>query len=332
MPLLTRVLLVAFLIILIVSPTKAFGTTIRVLLLDESKQTLPSKTESFQRLKGSKGTAYLTGLKYSGNIEVWRSQKGIYIINEVPLEEYVKGVVVSEVGSSWDLEALKAQAVVARTYALSQGLKTFDGNFSYHVSSTVLHQAYKQIKIPESVDKAVNETAGEILLYDSAPIIAYYHSTSGGMTEDPVEVFGKSYPYLKPVQTNSDLSPYAMWEKRIPYAELSKALDLPTIEEIAIDSYTVSGRVRNFKIKAGGKEYIFNAKDVRRLLGWQRLPSTFITALRDEDSHLVLEGKGFGHGVGMCQWSALQMAKDGLTYTEILQKFYPGATLSKFLK
>lgn len=330
MPFFAKLLIIAFLTVILASPT--FATTIRVLLLDDAKQTLPSKSETFQRLKGSKGTAYLTGLKYSGNIEVWRSQKGIYIINEVPLEEYVKGVVVSEVGSSWDLEALKAQAVVARTYVLSQGLKTFDGNFSYHVSSTVLHQAYKQIKIPESVDKAVNETAGEVLLYDSAPIVAYYHSTSGGITEDPVEVFGKSYPYLKPVQTNSDLSPYAMWEKKIPYSEFEKALDLPSIEDVAIDSYTVSGRVRNFKIKAGGKEYIFNAKDVRRLLGWQRLPSTFITALRDEDNHLVLEGKGFGHGVGMCQWSALQMAKDGLTYTEILQKFYPGATLSKLPK
>lgn len=308
------------------SPSALFAeTTIRVLLVDGKNTKLPIKDEKIERFGNAKGEVLLSGLKYSGSIEVWKGNNGLYIINEIPIEDYIKGVVAGEVGSSWDIEALKAQAVVARTYAIYHKLNS--GKMPYHLTSSVLHQVYKGGNIPENIAKAVNDTKGEILTYEGKPIIAYYHSTSGGMTEDPVEVFGKSYPYLKPVETNCELSPYFMWEKRIHVSEIERASNVTGIKEIIIDDLTISNRVRNFRIITESGEHKIPAKELRKSLGWDRLPSTMITNIAKDEDFYIFEGKGYGHGVGMCQWSALDMAKKGMSYREILSKFYPGTVI-----
>jgi stage II sporulation protein D len=310
-------------------PTVSYAeTTIRVLLVDGKNAKLPKKDEKIQRFGNAKGEVLLSGLKYSGSIEVWKGESGLYIINEIPLEDYIKGVVAGEVGNSWDIEAIKAQAVVARTYALYQKLNS--SKMPYHLTSSVLHQVYKGGNIPENIAKAVNDTKGEILTYEGKPIIAYYHSTSGGMTEDPVEVFGKSYPYLKPVQTSCELSPYFMWEKRIPVSEIEKASTISNIKGIAIDSLTVSNRVRDFRIITDTGEHLIPAKDLRKNLGWDKLPSTMITNITKDEDTFIFEGKGYGHGVGMCQWTALDMAKKGMNYRDILSKFYPGTVIELY--
>ncbi|BCB96917.1 hypothetical protein JZK55_18390 [Dissulfurispira thermophila] len=312
------------------SPITLFAEpTIRVLLVDGKNAKIPKKDEKIQRSGNANGEVFLSGLKYSGFIEVWKGEKGLYIINEIPLEDYIKGVVASEVGNSWDIEALKAQAVVARTYALYQKLNS-NGKLPYHLTSSVLHQVYKTGNVPDNIAKAVNETRGEILTYEGKPIAAYYHSTSGGMTEDPIEVFGKSYPYLKPVETTCELSPYFMWEKRIPVSDIESALNMAGIKEIIIDGLTVSNRVRNFKIITEDGEYKILAKELRKNLGWDRLPSTMITSITKDGNFYIFEGKGYGHGVGMCQWTALDMAKKGMNYRDILSKFYPGTTIELY--
>ncbi|MBI5213036.1 MAG: SpoIID/LytB domain-containing protein [Nitrospirae bacterium] len=296
--------------------------------MDNKNPKIPKKDEKVERLGNVKGEVLLSGLKYSGVIEVWKGNNGLYIVNEVSLEDYIKGVVAAEVGSSWDIEALKAQAVVSRTYALNQKLN--NGKMPYHLTSSVLHQVYKSGNAPESIAKAVDETKGEILTYEGKPIVAYYHSTSGGMTEDPSEVFGKSYPYLKPVETSCELSPYFMWEKRIPVSDIEKASSSVQIKDIIIESYTASNRARTLKIIAESGEYSIPAKDLRKNLGWDKLPSTMITnIIRSEDAY-IFEGKGYGHGVGMCQWTALNLAKKGMSYREIISKFYPGATIELY--
>jgi stage II sporulation protein D len=306
-------------------------TTIRVLLLDKANSKVPHKDELIENLGNSKGEVLLSGIKYSGIIEVWKGKDGLYIINEIPLEDYVKGVVSSEVGKSWDMEALKAQAVVARTYVLYQKMNNGFHKVPFDLTSSVLHQVYKGGSIPENIVKAVNDTRGEILKYEGNPIVAYYHSTSGGMTEDPVDVFGKSYPYLKSVEGSSDLSPYNMWERRIPLSEIEKALNISRIKEIAVDSYTASHRVKGFNIFTEKGEHIkVFAKELRKNLGWDRLPSTLITNIVKYGDIYIFEGRGYGHGVGMCQWTALQMAKDGKNYKEILSTFYPGAYLELY--
>ena len=310
-------------------PIASFAeTTIRVLLMDNKNPKIPKKDEKVERLGNVKGEVLLSGLKYSGVIEVWKGNNGLYIVNEVSLEDYIKGVVVAEVGSSWDIEALKAQAVVSRTYALYQ--KMNNGKMPYHLTSSVLHQVYKSGNVPESIARAVNETKGEILTYEGKPIVAYYHSTSGGMTEDPAEAFGKSYPYLKPVETSCELSPYFMWEKRIPVSDIEKASSSVQIKDIAIESYTVSNRARTLKIITESGEYSIPAKDLRKNLGWDKLPSTMITNIIRAEDVYIFEGKGYGHGVGMCQWTALDLAKKGMSYREIISKFYPGTIIELY--
>lgn len=307
--------------------TASAETTIRVLLLNGKYSKIPHKDEKVEKIGNAHGEVFLGGIKYPGTVDVWRGENGLYIVNEVPLEDYVKGVVTSEVGSKWDMEALKAQAVVARTYALYQKQNNGANRISYHLTSSVLHQVYKGSNIPEAISKAVDVTRGEILVYDNVPILAYYHSTSGGMTEDPVEVFGRSYPYLKSIETNCELSPYYMWEKRIPIIDIEKANNISGLKDILIDSFTDSNRVKNFRIITETEEIVIAGKDFRRNLGWDKLPSTMITNLTRSGNFFIFEGKGYGHGVGMCQWTTLELAKQGKSYREILSTFYPGASL-----
>ncbi|MBF0558326.1 MAG: SpoIID/LytB domain-containing protein [Nitrospirae bacterium] len=304
--------------------------TIRVLLVDTKNARIPQKDEKVEQIGTAKGEVILSGVKYYGDLQVWKGEKGIYVISEIALEDYVKGVVAAEVGGSWEIEALKAQAVASRTYALYQRLIAVTSNMRYHLTSNVMHQAYKPGNISPNIVKAVEETKGQVLMYGGSPIVAFYHSTSVGMTEDPVDVFGKTFPYLKSVETNCKLSPYYLWVKRIPAAGIEKALDVPGLKDIVIDSYTASNRVRVFKLITETGEVEVSGYDFRKNMGWDELPSTMITDITKDGDIYIFDGKGYGHGVGMCQWSALEMAKDGKSYKDILSTFYPGAAIEVY--
>ncbi|HSW64510.1 MAG TPA: SpoIID/LytB domain-containing protein [Dissulfurispiraceae bacterium] len=322
------------LVLLCSSGALAAEQMVRVLLLNNGIATKPpQKGEELEQLGSAKGDVLLGGLRYSGMLEIWRGKNGLYVINELPLEEYVKGVVAGEVGKLWDAEALKAQAVAARTYTVAQRKPEGGaGKMRYDLTSTVLDQVYKGGEIPESIAAAVEKTRGEILTFDGRPIIAFYHSTSGGMTEDAAEVFGKSYQYLRPVETNPELSPFFIWQKQIPIREMEQASGVKGLNDISVESFTVSGRVRHFAFTSGKQSVRVVAKDLRKNLGWDRLPSTFVTGILRDGDVFVIEGRGYGHGVGMCQYSALQMAKEGKTYREILSYFYSGTTLQQYEK
>jgi stage II sporulation protein D len=303
------------------------ASTIKVLILDDLFQNIPQKDEQIERIGKMNGDLLINGTHYAGDIEVWRGKSGMYLIDELPLEEYVQQVVNAEVGSNWDMEALKAQAVIARTYALYQ--KTSNRNSGYDLTSSVLHQVYKGNTVDARVAYAVMQTRGEVLTYDGQLIETFYHSTSSGSTEDPAEVFGKSYPYLKAVPVECGASPYCLWERKIPVSDMEKALDITGFKEMKITSVTATKRVKTVGIVCSGGVVTFKATDLRKLLGWNRLPSTNFTVTQDDDT-LVFEGQGYGHGVGLCQWSALLMAQDGKTYREILSYFYPGTTLQNY--
>lgn len=305
--------------------SSAPSSKIKVLIIDENSSAIPDKDEKLVRLGNTMGDLFMSGNHYSGDIEVWKGEKGLYIINELPLEEYVESVVAAEVGTSWDIEALKAQAVIARTYAVFK--KNANVNLKYHLTSSVLHQAYKGKNSNIKVAYAVRNTAGEIITYEGKPIEAFYHSTCGGRTENPEDVFGKSYPYLKSVESKCEISPYWIWERKIPMAEIETALNIKDIKDISINSNTSTGRVKDLSVKSQSGSEVVKATELRRLLGWSRLPSTNFT-IRMTGGYALFEGKGYGHGVGLCQWSALQMAREGKTYKEILSFFYPNTEIN----
>ncbi len=319
-----------FLIILtsLISIRTADATNnIRVLIINEVYQKIPSKIEKIEKIGSVRGDLLVMGSRYTGDIDVWKGDNGLYLINELPIEDYVKDVVVAEVGSNWEMEALKAQAVISRTYAVYQ--KKMNGDSIYHIASSVLHQVYKGNNPDVRVAYAVAETSGEILTFNDRPIEAFYHSTCGGRTENPEDVFGKSYPYLKSVESNCEISPYWIWARRIRLTDIEKALNLSGIKEILIKSYTSTNRVKQLDITNESGITTINATDFRKALGWSILPSTNFKMTRDGDS-ILFEGKGYGHGVGLCQWSALQMAREGKNYKEILSFFYPGTMIQLY--
>jgi stage II sporulation protein D len=300
---------------------------IKVLIVNEFYPKVPAKNENIEKLGSMKGDLLVTGTRYTGNIEVWKGDGGLYIINELPLEDYIKDVVVAEVGPDWDMEALKTQAVISRTYALYR--KRTNGESLYHLASSVLHQVYKGNNPDARVIYAVDETRGEILTYDNKPIEAFYHSTCGGRTENPEEVFDKSYPFLKSVESTCDISPYSIWEKKIKLKEIEKSLNMTGIKEISIKSYTSTHRVKELKIVSVSGPSTISALEFRKALGWSRLPSTNFSLHSDADS-VYFEGKGYGHGVGLCQWCALKMSREGKNYKDILSYFYPGTVIHSY--
>ena len=300
--------------------------TIKVLILDGNFKEIPDDGEELGMLDTIKGDLLVGYSRYKGAIAVWKGKKSLYLIGEVPLEDYVEGVTASELGDNWEIEAIKAQAVIARTYALHKKLQNSGKKF--HLTSGMLHQVYKGENTDVKIALAVSATQGEVLTYNNKPIEAFYHSTTCGETEDPAEVFGKSYPYLKPVKSDCNLSPYQMWSRKIPLREIEDALGIKGAADIKIKSRTTTGRVKAVAVITS-TNHTYEATELRKKLGWKRLPSTDFT-VKVEDGYAVFEGTGYGHGVGLCQWGALEMAKKGKTYKEILSHYFPGADLEQY--
>ncbi len=283
--------------------------SIRILLHDDPHAPLPS--DYVEDLGSVNGKVFYKGRTYTGFLEFSRDENGLYIINDLPFEKYIEGVVTSETGKDWEFEALKTQAVISRTYAVFHRGKNPDKNF--HLTSGMLHQIYNDENINPLVRRAVEETAGEVLTYDNLPISAFYHSTCEGKTELPEEVWSKNFPYFKSVDCNTRNAPYENWMRRFTLEEIEEAAGIEGMNGMTVSSYTATGRVRTLRItarseKAGISEPEIKATDLRRLLGYKRLPSTDFT-LTKEGGSLIFEGKGWGHGVGLSQWGALEMAR-----------------------
>ncbi|UCG77307.1 MAG: SpoIID/LytB domain-containing protein [Nitrospirota bacterium] len=309
--------------VILFTPNYSHANDVRILIVDDKLKSVPELND-LRRIGNVNGKLLFRGTEYSGKLEVFKSSKGLFVVNELPLEEYIKGVVKVEVAENWPLEALKAQAVAARTYAIFNIENTNNG--IYHMTSSTLSQLFKGIKSDPDIEEAVNSTRGEIMTYNGKAINALYHSTSGGKTELPEEVFGRSYPYLRSVKAECTTSPLYVWERRIPKADLKKALGNERIDRVEIRSHTKTGRVKELAVLEDDSNMTISAAELRKKLGWRRLPSTWFEVV-NKDNTVIFSGKGYGHGVGMCQWSAMEMANRGANYKEILSTFYPGTTI-----
>lgn len=301
---------------------------IKVLMIEGPHTPLPS--ENVRRKGNLHGKVFINGRVYSGDIDILSDEKGLYIVTNLPFERYIEGVVASEVSSEWEMEALKAQAVASRTYAAFY--KSLNAGKAFHLTSSVLHQAYRGKNIDPMIKLAVERTRGEILLYDGRPIKALYHSTCAGKTELPEEVWGERYPYLRSVDCNSRGSPYENWQREFTFDEISSATGINGLKYIEIASHTSTGRVRSLRLyTTDGQSPVVELKatDFRRILGYRRLPSTQFS-LRNIGNGIIINGSGWGHGVGLCQWGALEMARQGKDYREILAHYYPGAMIKKW--
>lgn len=269
--------------------------------------------------------------EYGKNTYVKVKREKTNTIEEVPLEEYVVGVLSGEMPTSFDLEALKAQAVAARSYVLKKMEKS---NGEFDVVDTVANQVYlneEELKQKwddyeeriKKVKQAVKETRGQYLTYQDQVIEAFFFSTSVGVTENSGEVFSTQLPYLTSVEStwDQDVSPVFEVNYDFPLEEFYTKLELPYQNplQINIKKTTSSGRVKELEING-------NPISASTVFSKLNLKSTFFTITQQENNvHIVT--KGYGHGVGMSQYGAYGMAKLGYQYDQILKHYYKGVEI-----
>jgi stage II sporulation protein D len=271
-----------------------------------------------------------TPLALPGRLDLVVRGDTVQVINELDLEMYVAGVVPWEMNAAWHPDALKAQAVAARTYALYQ--QRANAGRDYDVVAGTQDQVYGGRHQDPRVQEVVSATRGLVLMYASAPILAAFSSTAAGQTEDAMVVWAKDLPYLKGVDCPFDAgSPYYSWRASFTLEDLEAGLrrqgiSVGTIATLAPLSHSRAGRVARLRILHSGGELILRGEELRRAVGYTLVPSTLFEfeALGRE---VVLTGRGAGHAVGLCQWGAKELAGLGYPFSTILQYYFPGTDL-----
>lgn len=280
------------------------------------------------------GPLKIDGRSYRGFVEVRKGKEGkLLVINVLDLEDYIQGVMKEEISPRWPLEAMKAQAVVARTYALYQVRQNPGAPF--HLRATTASQVYIGLDGEDSRSNlAVRETVGLILIYQGKVIPAFYHACSGGHTEDASDVWGGDFSYLVGVADGyCTESPHLTWEVTIEIPEIRRALlregyvvgDIYALEPL---ERSRSGRIKRLRIRHSFGALELEGKRLRQILGNDLIRSTSFTVTVSEGV-VKFQGKGWGHGVGLCQWGAKGMAERAYNFEEILKYYYPLAELKR---
>ncbi|MDL4839741.1 SpoIID/LytB domain-containing protein [Aquibacillus rhizosphaerae] len=310
---------------------------------------------------------------YLGAMEITiEDKKFIRPINQLPLEDYLKGVVPFEVYPDWGLETLKAQALAARTYAVSHLNKEMDDTISF--------QVYGGYTWMDQTTKAVNQTKGEVITHNRTLIDAFYSASNGGITENNAHVWGgKSMPYF-PIKEDS-YDPTHPWEFTLNHTQIElddidwedpdwwkntkeKDEKITTSMKKWLKKNGYPGEIKILTIndfKLSPKKYAsersidgsitieflqklfdgtilfqvlkredVNLNQIRPIIGGDIFKSYLIESLAEEEEVYKMEGKGYGHGVGMSQWGAFNMGEKGKTYREIIEYYYPDTTISTY--
>jgi len=314
------------------------------------------------------------GRRYRGSIELLATTHGVLVVNRLPVEDYLRGVVPLEIGAVGEPEraALEAQAVAARsyTYVRLQDPDRPPGASRYDVVATVTDQVYGGVEAETPIaNAAVSATSGEVLTYGGRVVNAPYHAACGGTTAEPQEVWREApVPYLQRVSDQipgtdnyyCEGSAHFRWTRTFTKSELAQMMDrylrryaqgadgsagsttgshrsggVGVVRAVAVEALTPSGRVGSLAVTTSRATYHVRGNDIRFVLREANgaiLHSTYFL-IRDEPARggavtgLTLEGRGNGHGVGMCQWGAIGRARAGQDYRTILQTYYPGTTL-----
>ncbi len=300
----------------------------------------------------------VNGKRYVGELRLVGTDYGLEVIERVPVETYLRGVVPLEIGdrNPGDSAAIQAQAVSARSYAYTHLTDAADQ--SYDVTAGVTDQAYGGVNAETAVgNAAVAATAGIVVTFGGRVVNAPYHSTCGGRTAGAEEVWhSPPVPYLRSVSDRipgtdryyCDISPHFKWTRTLSASELNRSVarylaryasvpggDPGLVRGLSVTGHTASGRVATLNVKTTQGSYTLRGDDMRYVLrkyGGAILSSTYFSLRTERNkqgalTQVVLDGRGYGHGVGMCQWGAIGRARAGQDFRTILRTYYPGATL-----
>lgn len=280
----------------------------------------------------------LAGHSYRGALEVrfttYKGKAEMLVVHPLELEMYVTGIVSSELPRGWPLGAYQAQAVAARTFAVTQKYRRLD--LPYHMESSVLDQVYHGVEREHGLaEEAARTTRGLVLTSKRHLAQTYFHAACGGATESALEGWGTSIDYLPGSPCGKCLTAgtnRASWHVSIKRKDLDKAfagLAGGPISAVKIVARTDSKRVKKVELQSGKKRKIITGADFRRLLGWSVVWSTQIDSVTLTKTEFVVVGRGSGHGVGLCQWGAKGFAEAGASFDDILRRYYPGADLTR---
>lgn len=299
--------------------------------IDASTYTLPTTANSAS-------TVLVNGKPYRGTIRIDLHGSSFTVVNVVPTEDYLAGVLPKEMSSSWPQEAQKAQAVAARTFALHSRGRHKDAG--YDLCTSTHCQSYGGIAGEEQGSTAaIDATYGEVLMYQGQLIDAVFHTDSGGMTDRSEDVWGTEIPYLRPakeVETNTQ--PWKRtWTSDVFAAKLARKKDIGKLQRITLSPLTVgksaadrsaSGRVKSATFFGTKGTLRLTGNDLRSIFG---LSSTLFD-LKLSGSTVTANGYGAGHGLGLSQWGARAFAAKGMKYQDILSHYYAGTTLKQLYK
>ncbi|MGO1579779.1 MAG: SpoIID/LytB domain-containing protein [Peptoniphilaceae bacterium] len=271
------------------------------------------------------------GNEYRGYIHFKKIDNKLYVINKVEMEDYLKGVLPKEILSNAPEEALKSQAIVSRSFAFSNINKY--KKYGYNLDDTTNCQVYKGKSAEEqSTNKAVDETNNIYIRYNGEVANAIFGSSSGGFTASVEDVWGgNEIPYLKSFE-----DPYSnakKWEFAISLKDLEKklknnGLELGNIVGIKIKVFDKSKRAKVIEVITNKNVLELSGNKIRSILGSSNLKSTLMTIIIT-DGNIIFSGTGYGHGVGMSQDGAVQMAKEGKSCRDILSFYFPNTSIDK---
>ncbi|MGK7873911.1 MAG: SpoIID/LytB domain-containing protein [Xenococcaceae cyanobacterium] len=286
-----------------------------------------SKWRSSQLLIEPTGDGYvwIGDRWYRGRTHLVRQGKGMTVVNHVDLEHYLYSVVGAEAYPTWPQETLKAQAVAARSYALYKRSKS--DNHLYDLDTTTKTQVYKGLNSEYlSTHEAVNATAGQVMTYNDQVILAVFHSSSGGHTENVEDIWSSPLPYLRGVVDYDQEAPVYQWKKTFSKNQLGRLIGgVGNVRAMVPERTTPHGRIVTMKVVGNRGTKRISGTQLRKTLD---LRSTLFT-VSETGGYFEIYGKGFGHGVGLSQWGSFYLAQQGVNYQQILAHYYQEAKLVK---
>ncbi|BAP17390.1 SpoIID/LytB domain-containing protein [cyanobacterium endosymbiont of Epithemia turgida] len=270
------------------------------------------------------GSIWISDRWYRGKVRLIRQGHGITAVNLVNLEEYLYSVVGSEAYPTWPMEALKSQAVVARTYALYKSSK--GENRYYDLDTTTKTQVYKGLETEfVTTHEAVNETAGQVLTHNGKVILAAFHSSSGGHTENVEDVWSSPLPYLRGVLDYDQLAPVFQWRKSFSARQMGQLIGgVGAVKSLIPQRTTPHGRIITLKVVGTHGSKNITDDNLRKALD---LKSTLFTVSANDETFQI-DGRGYGHGIGLSQWGSHYLAEQGISYAQIVSHYYQNAQLT----
>jgi stage II sporulation protein D len=272
----------------------------------------------------SDGYIFINDAWYRGRVLVVPSGGKVTAVNWVDLEEYLYSVLGAEMPASWPQEALKAQAVAARSYALHRRDRSLTD--SYDVGTTTAYQVYKGLasEAPSTI-AAVDATRGQVLTHGGRVIEAVFHSSSGGHTENVEDIWQQPLPYLRSVPDFDQDAPVFRWSETFTASQFQQRVTgIGRLQAVATERVTPRGRVSSIRLQGSQDTRTLTGTQLRQALG---LRSTLFSISIQGDT-IRIDGRGFGHGIGMSQWGARGLALQGYNYSQILSHYYQGTVLS----